>query len=103
MVSKNPKNVTLRGRLSFPQFTHAQAVENAKRSSIKQIADTANNTPDKVKPEFNMLIEQEQLDKLRTHILDVFLPYVEQQHAKGEKRDALEPKIVAKIKARLSD
>jgi hypothetical protein len=95
----DPKKVTIRGRLSFPRFTHAEAVQSARKSSIAQIKANASNSPAEISSEFNLLVEQDQLDKLKAHILDVFLPYAEAQHRAGEKRDSLEPKIVAKIKA----
>lgn len=80
--TKSPKNVTIYGRLSFPVFTHAQAVQrNATSNYPKDAADVA--------PEFNLLVERGQLDKLIKHVTDVFLPYCVEQAAKGEKRDAL--------------
>jgi hypothetical protein len=96
MVDKNPKQLTIKGRLSFPRFTHKEAVAANEKSKFKK-AD-----PNEVSPEFNLLIEQDQLDKLKDHILNVFLPYVEQQAAKGEKRDVLNPKLIQKIKDKIS-
>lgn len=82
MAPKNPKTVTIYGRLSFPNFNYAQAVaRNAKSNYPKDAAD--------VSPDFNLLVEQVQLDKLVTHVKDVFLPYCLDQSSKGEKRDAL--------------
>ena len=90
-MAKSPKNVTIYGRLSFPTFDYQQAVaKNAKSQYAK--ADPADVTPD-----FNLLLEQPQLDKLKKHILDEFLPYCVEQHTKGEKRDALEPKQADRI------
>ena len=94
-TTPNPKNVTIRGRLSFPRFSHREAVASNQKSNFPK-AD-----PNDVAPEFNLLIEQAQLDKLKDHIRDVFLPYVEEQFAKKEKRDALDPKVVKKILAKL--
>ena len=85
MADKNPKQLTIKGRLSFSRFTHKEAVAANDKSKFKK-AD-----PNEVSSEFNLLIEQDQLDKLKAHILDVFLPYVEEQVAKGEKRDTLSP------------
>ena len=82
-MAKSPKNVTIYGRLSFPTFDYQQAVsKNAKSQFAK--ADPADVTPD-----FNLLVEQAQLDKLKTHILQEFLPYCVEQEKKGDKRDAL--------------
>ncbi len=92
-MAKSPKNVTIYGRLSFPTFDYAQAVaKNAKSKYVK--ADAADVTPD-----FNLLVEQAQLDKLKKHVLEEFLPYCVEQHSKGEKRDALDKKQVDKILA----
>ena len=98
MNAVNPKNVTIYGRLSFPRFTHAEAVAANKKSSFIAADEST------VKPEFNLLIEQGQLDKLRDHLRDVFIPYVEAQYAKGPKeKDALDPKTVKKILQKLTD
>lgn len=93
----NPKNVTIYGRLSFPNFSHAQAVIRNKGSKFPK-AD-----PAEVQPDFNLLLEQPQLDKLVKHVTEVFLPYCEEQFNKNEKRDALEPKLVAKIQKMIAD
>ena len=103
MATANPKSVTIRGRLSFPRFTHKEAVANALKSNIPAIAAKAASNPEDISPEFNLLIEQDQLDKLVEHIRDVFLPYVNDQFAKKEKRDALDPKVVAKILKKMED
>lgn len=89
-MAKSPKNVTIYGRLSFPTFDYQQAVaKNAKSQFAKDAAD--------VTPDFNLLVEQPQLDKLKAHVLNEFLPYCLEQHNKGEKRDALDAKQVEKI------
>lgn len=86
----NPKTVTIYGRLSFPNFTMAQAIERNKRSDYpKADAD--------ITPDFNLLLEQAQLDKLVSHVTDVFLPYCEKQFDNKEKRDAIDKKNIAKI------
>jgi len=94
------KTVTIKGRLSFPSFTHTEAVARARRSTIPAIASKPD---DKIGPEFNVLIEQDQLDKLKNHIENVFIPYVEAQAAAGEKRDVLDPKVIKKIQTKLGD
>ena len=89
---KNPKNVTIRGRVSFPVWTYNEAIERNKTSKFPE------NDPAKIKPEFNLLVEEGQLDKLTDHILNVFLPYCAEQYKKGEKeRDAMEPKVIKRI------
>ena len=96
MADKNPKQVTIKGRLSFPRFTHKEAVAANDKSKFKK-AD-----PNEVSSEFNLLIEQDQLDKLKDHILNVMIPYVEEQNAKKEKRDSLSPKLIQKIKDKIA-
>lgn len=84
---KDPKTVTIYGRLSYPTFEYARAVARNATSQYKK-AD-----PAEVKPDFNLLVEQPQLDKLITHVKDVYLPYcVEQAGQPGAtigKKDAL--------------
>jgi len=89
-TGKNPKTVTVYGRLSFPNFDYQQAVvKNGKSQYPKDAAD--------VSPDFNLLLEQAQLDKFVTHIKDLFLPYCLEQSNKGEKRDALTAAEVKRI------
>lgn len=91
MAPANPKNVTIYGRLSFPNFSYQQAVaRNAKSQFAK--AD-----PAEVSPDFNLLVEQPQLDKLVKHVTDVFLPFCKEQSDKGEKRDALTDAEIKRI------
>lgn len=93
-MAKNPANVTIYGRLSFPVFSHAEAVTRNAKSKFPK------DDPSKVTPEFNLLVEQAQLDKLVNHLLNEFLPFCEEQAAKNEKRNALtaaESKRIRKI------
>ena len=87
-MSTSPKTVTIYGRLSFPTFTAQEAYDRSQKGSYpaKDIASAA--------PDFQLLLSQAQWDKFLKHATEVFLPYVAEQHAKGEKRDALEPKEV---------
>jgi hypothetical protein len=91
-MAKSPKTVTVKGRLSFPNFEYKQAVARNAKSQFPK-AD-----PAEVAPDFNLLLEQPALEKFVDHVLNTFLPYVEEQFAKGEKRDALEPAMVAKLR-----
>lgn len=94
MAPKNPKTVTIYGRLSFPNFNYQQAVaRNAKSNYPKDAAD--------VSPDFNLLVEKPQLEKLLTHVRQEFLPYCLEQSNKGEKRDALTQKEIDRIIALL--
>ena len=91
-MGTNPKIVTIRGRLSFPNFSYAQAVARNAKSQFPK-ADAAD-----VAPDFNLLLEQGQLDKLVKHVLDEFLPYCVEQEKKGEKRDALTQKEADRVR-----
>ena len=90
MGAKNPKTVTIYGRLSFPNFLYAEALTRNATAKFKK--------PDaEVTPDFNLLVEQAQLDKLVNHLTNEFLPYCLDQSAKQEKRDALVKKNVDRI------
>lgn len=97
----DPKLVTIRGRVSFPKWTHAEAVANALKSNIPQIADKARNSPQDIAPEFTLLVEQEQLDKIRQHIDGPFLAYIEERIRKGETKDVLSDRALKKVRAML--
>jgi hypothetical protein len=91
MAPKNPKTVTIYGRLSFPRFT-AQEAFTASQSGKYPAKDVAS-----AKPEFNLVLEQPQLDKFLAHVKDVFFPYCIEQSTKGEKRDVLTAAEVKKL------
>lgn len=80
---KSPKTCTFYGRLSFPTFTAQAAYERSLKGKYPA-ADVASASPD-----FQLLVEEAQLDKLRDHVIDVFFPYCVEQEKAGEKRDAL--------------
>lgn len=90
MAPKNPKVVTIYGRLSFPIFSYQQAVARNTGSKFAKAAED-------VTPEMNLLVEQHQLDKLVKHVRDEFFPYCIEQSAKGEKRDALDKKEIDRL------
>lgn len=95
MAAKNPKTVTIYGRLSFPNFNYQQAVaRNAKSKFPKDAAD--------VTPDFNLLVEQPQLDKLVAHLRQEFLPFCLEQGKQGAK-GGLDDKQVAKLLKQLDD
>lgn len=90
----NPESITLRGRASFPRLTHAEAVAFAAKSKFN-----ANKPADQIEPTISLLIEPDQMDKLKDHILNVYLPFAEAQHKAGEKRNgALDAKRVKKVR-----
>lgn len=90
-MAKTPTTVTIRGRLSFPNFDYAQAVARNKKSQFPK-ADEADVTPD-----FNLLLERPMLDKFLTFVKDEFLPYCVEQEKQGQKRNALTQAQVDKI------
>lgn len=88
---KDPQTVTVQGRLSYASFTP----EEAHQLSLKGKYPTADAAS--TKPHFNVLLEQAQHDKLVAHLEDVFFPWTNEQHAAGEKRNALPPADSAKL------
>lgn len=75
MGTNQPSNVTVYGRLSWPVFSHAEAVSRNARSDYPLPAE-------QVTPTFNLLLEQPQLNKFINHVTDVFLPWVQSGEAK---------------------
>lgn len=66
--SIDPQVLTIQGRLSYPTFKYKDAVvRNAKSKFVKDPAD--------VFPEFNILLTRGQLDAVKAHITDVFIPW----------------------------
>lgn len=93
--ASDPKKVTIKGRLSFPRFKHAEAVAFAAKSSFDKDKD-----PSEISSSFTLLLEQDQLDKLVAKIRDEYLPFAEAQHAAKEKYDSkLTPAAIKKILA----
>lgn len=96
-----PKVVTIYGRLSFPTFTAKEAYDRSQKGQYPA-ADVASASPD-----FQLLVEQPQFDKLMNHIESLFLPYCVAQDAAGEKKDALTQgevdKLIQGLKGDLSD
>lgn len=94
---KSPKTVTIYGRLSFPTFTAQAAYERSQKGAYPA-TDVASASPD-----FQLLVETSQQDKLVKHIESVFLPYCVQQEQAGEKRDVLTQKeaddLLAQVKS----
>lgn len=94
---KNPKTVTVYGRLSYPTWTAKEAYERSLKGKYPA-ADIASAAPD-----FQLLLEEGQMDKFRTFVEDVFLPYCVQQEAQGEKRDTLTKKDADQLLDQLND
>lgn len=95
MADKNPQEVIVRGRLSYPSFTMADAIALNERSKIQQYK----KKPEDVRPSFSLIVEQAALDKLTKHIDEVFLPYAEALHKADPKaRGGLSPAQVTKLR-----
>ena len=96
VAQKNPKSITIKGRLSYPSFTMEQALALNAKSEHKK--------PDEqVSPEFNLLIEADQMALIKDHLLNEYLPFAEQNWAdnpdpKGNTRDAFPPKLAKRIR-----
>lgn len=97
MGTKNPKTCTVYGRLSFPTFTAKAAYERSLKGQYPA-ADVASAAPD-----FQLLLEQAQLDKLVTHVTGEFFPYCLEQSKNNEKRDVLDAKEIKALTEQLSD
>lgn len=93
----NEKTVTVWGWISFPEFT-AQGAYTQSQKGTYPAADVASASPN-----FLLLLNDTQAEKFRKHVEDVFLPYVENQHKKGEKKDALSPAEVKLLMAAIED
>lgn len=79
----DPKVATFYGRLSFPTFEAQAAYERSQKGKypVKTVAEAA--------PDFQLLVDEAQLDRLRDHVIDVFFPYCVEQDKNDEKRDRL--------------
>lgn len=91
MAVKNPQVVTIYGRLSYPTWTAKAAYERSLKGKYPA-ADVASAAPD-----FNLLVEQAQLDKLVAHIENEFFPFLVQRHAAGEAKNAMPATDTAKL------
>lgn len=87
-MADNPKSITIYGRLSFPTWTAQEAYDLSQKGTYpaKDIASA--------QPSFQLVLNDTQWQKFLKHATEVFLPYVVDQHKKGEKRDALDPREV---------
>lgn len=93
----NEKTVTVWGWISFPEFT-AQGAYTQSQKGTYPAADVASASPN-----FLLLLNDTQAEKFKKHVTDVFLPYVENQHKKGEKKDALSPAEIKLLLAAIDD
>lgn len=77
-TEKNPQELTIRGRLSWPNFTYAQALKQNSTSKFPK-------KDEDVRPNFNLLLMTDQVTKLVDHLRDVFIPWCIAQEKAGEK------------------
>ena len=89
-TEKSAQNLTLRGRLSWPTFTYAQALVRNSKSEYPK-------APEDVRPTFSLLLNEQQADKLITHLKDVFIPWGVEQSKRGEKRSPISPAHAKKL------
>lgn len=75
----NPKVLTVQGRLNFPKFTAQEAYESSLTGNYKK------DSPAESKPSYNLLLTQDELDKVRKHLIEVFIPYCVEQGKKTPK------------------
>ena len=79
-MADKPKDLTIKGRVSYPTFTYAEAVSRNVKSKYPK-ADV--NT---IRPSVDLLLAPSAAEKLVEYLLGEFLPYVEglgKQDAKG--------------------
>lgn len=93
----NENQVTVGGRLSFPQLT-AQLAYTQSQSGTYPAADVASASPN-----FTLLLNDTQTEKIKKALVEVFLPFCVEQHKKGEKRNALAPAQVKMILDSIED
>lgn len=89
-VSEGPVKISVSGRLSFPVFTMAEAIERDKTSMYPAMS------PDYISPGFNLLLDQKTHDRIVEFFLDTLLPSFIQDRSENEKwgLDAKEAKRV---------
>lgn len=87
-----PADHIISGRLSFPSFTMdaARALNDKSKPQYKK-------APEKVKPSYNLLVGQAQLNKLKKYLLDQFLPWVGERGKAGEEKNALDSVMLKKL------
>lgn len=91
------KKHNVRGAVTYSNFTMERALASNAKSQFKKDDES------KVAPDFQLLLDQVQLDKIIAHIQDVYLPEAIRRHAAGEKRDAFDKKQADKIAKALDE
>ena len=83
-------NFTVKGWLSFYNGTMAKAIARNKKSDYP-VAD------DKIAPDYYILLDEKNLERVINWSRDVFLPYCYEQYVDEEKWNALEKKNVDRL------
>lgn len=94
-MGTDPQIITIRGRLSWPNWTYADALKQNLKSKFPK-------KDDEVRPSFNLLLTQARTQRLVTHLTDVFLPWCLEQEKSGDK-SGLSAAHVKKLNRILSD
>lgn len=84
--------IQIKGRLSYPAFTHKEALALNDRSDPQY----KKSDPAEVKPTYSLLLTQTEWEKLKKHLLDGFLPWCEEQ-GKNKDRSGLTPAQAKKL------
>lgn len=95
--AKSPQNVTIYGRLSFPTWTAQAAYDRSQKGKYpaKDVASVA--------PDFQLLVEDAQFNKLLNHVKSEFLPFLVQRNAAGEGKNELSQSEVDDILKQIED
>lgn len=83
-------NLTVAGRLSYPVFTYAEALERNTKSQYAK-------KPEQVAPEYNILLEQAALDKTVKYLLDVYVPELRELIKTDKRLEKMTPKHIDMI------
>lgn len=93
-----PKNLTIRGRLSFPNFTYASALDFNKRSEHAKPEED-------VRPNFHLVLDESGFEKVAAYLRDVFLPWTVEQGKlpDGSKKSGLSAKQAKALQSILDE
>lgn len=88
-------NLTVSGRLSYPVFTYAEALErnNSKSKYPKK--------PEQVAPDYNLLLEQDGEDKVVNFLVNTFIPELREQIKTEQRLKDLTPDLIDELVEKL--
>ena len=90
------KKFNARGAITYSNFTMGQARAANERSDYPK-------TPEKIAPDVQLLLDEVQFERIRTHLVDVYLPEAVARKKAGEKKDAFDQKQADKIARALEE